>query len=88
MTDLEMWLHSAIGGSQAGLIFEGDRRFGLFIRFDEDIRSNLDALGDIPIVTENGEYVPLAEVAELNFYPSQVKSVEKTVNAEWWLWPM
>ncbi|MGK0305614.1 MAG: cobalt-zinc-cadmium resistance protein CzcA [Gammaproteobacteria bacterium] len=74
VTDLQTWLHSAIGGNQAGLIFEGDRRFSLTVRFSEDMRSNLDAFGDIPIVTANGEYVPLAEVAELNLssVPSQI----------------
>lgn len=74
VTDLQTWLHSAVGGSEAGLIFEGDRRFGLIVRFSEDIRSDLDALGDIPIVTDRGEYVPLGEVAELQFssVPNQI----------------
>jgi cobalt-zinc-cadmium resistance protein CzcA len=38
------------------------------------MRSDLDAFGDIPIVTANSEYVALAEVAELNFsfVPSQI----------------
>jgi cobalt-zinc-cadmium resistance protein CzcA len=74
VTDLQTWLYSAIGGNEAGLIFEGDRRFGLIVRFDENIRSDLDALGDIPIVTDNGEYVPLGEVAELtfSFVPNQI----------------
>jgi len=74
VTDLQTWLHTAIGGKEAGLIFEGDRRFSLMVRFDEEIRSNLDALADIPIVTNNAEYVPLAEVAELDFtlVPSQI----------------
>ncbi|GAB54368.1 nickel and cobalt resistance protein CnrA [Glaciecola punicea ACAM 611] len=74
ITDLQTWLHSAIGGNEAGLIFNGDRRFGLIVRYDENIRSNLDALGDIPIVTKNGEFVPLSEVAELAYssVPSQI----------------
>jgi cobalt-zinc-cadmium resistance protein CzcA len=74
VTDLQTWLYSAIGGNEAGLIFEGDRRFGLIVRFDENTRSDLDALGDIPIVTDNGEYVPLGEVAELtfSFVPNQI----------------
>ena len=74
VTDLQTWLHSAMGGNEVGLIFEGDRRFGLIVRFDEEIRSDLDALGDIPIVTDNGEFVPLREVAELTFssIPNQI----------------
>ncbi|MCC5450721.1 CusA/CzcA family heavy metal efflux RND transporter [Rheinheimera sp. UJ51] len=74
ITDLQVWLHAGIGGSEAGLIYEGDRRFGLIVRFDENIRANLEELGDIPLVTANGEYVPLSEVAELGFssVPSQI----------------
>jgi cobalt-zinc-cadmium resistance protein CzcA len=74
VADLQTWLHSAIGGKEAGLIFNGDRRFDLIVRYDETTRSNLDALGDIPIVTNKGEYVPLSEVAELNYasMPSQI----------------
>ena len=74
ITDLQMWLHAGIGGSEAGLIYQGDRRFGLIVRFDENIRANLEKLGDIPLVTANGEYVPLSEVAELAFssVPSQI----------------
>jgi cobalt-zinc-cadmium resistance protein CzcA len=74
VTDLQTWLHTAMGGIEAGLIFEGDRRFGLIVRFDEDIRSDLHALGNIPIVTDGGEFVPLEEVAELNFssVPNQI----------------
>ncbi|GAC17152.1 nickel and cobalt resistance protein CnrA [Paraglaciecola arctica BSs20135] len=74
VTDLQTWLHAAIGGNEAGLIFEGDRRFALVVRFAEDIRGDLDALGDIPIMTDSGEYVPLGEVAELKFssVPNQI----------------
>jgi cobalt-zinc-cadmium resistance protein CzcA len=74
VTDLHTCLHLAIGGKEAGQIFEGDRRFSLIVRFDENIRPNLDTFADITIVTNNGEYIPLAEVAELNFtsVPSQI----------------
>lgn len=74
VADLQTWLHSAIAGKEAGLIFNGDRRFDLIVRYDETRRSNLDALGDIPIVTNKGEYVPLSEVAELKYasMPSQI----------------
>lgn len=74
VTDLQNWLQSAMGGKEAGIIFEGDRRFALMVRFAEDIRSDLDALADIPIMTDSGEYVPLGEVAELNYssVPNQI----------------
>ena len=74
VTDLQTWLHSAMGGNQTGLIFEGDRRFALVVRLAENIRTDLDTLGNIPIVTDSGEYVPLEEVAELKLssMPNQI----------------
>jgi cobalt-zinc-cadmium resistance protein CzcA len=74
VTDLQEWLASAIGGNTAGLIFEGDRRFELLVRFDEQTRSNLDAIGNIPIAIPEGGFVPLSEVAELGYssVPNQI----------------
>src|SRR5437667_11973963 len=39
----------AIGGKNAGQVFEGDRRFPLVRRFPEDLRTALDALRHIPL---------------------------------------
>lgn len=74
VTDLQAWLASAVGGNSAGLIFEGDRRFELLVRFDEQTRSNLEAIGNIPITIPDGGFVPLSEVAELAFssVPNQI----------------
>lgn len=74
VADLQEWLASAIGGNTAGLIFEGDRRFELLVRFDEGIRTNLDAIDSTPIITSDGEFVPLSEVATLGYssVPNQI----------------
>ncbi|WP_269520153.1 efflux RND transporter permease subunit [Alteromonas sp. BMJM2] len=74
VTDLQTWLSASIGGKEAGLIFEGDRRFEIVVRYSEDIRNNLDTLGTIPIMTGDGDYVPIVEVATLKYasIPSQI----------------
>ncbi|MBT1452138.1 CusA/CzcA family heavy metal efflux RND transporter [Glaciecola sp. XM2] len=74
VTDLQTWLSASVGGKEAGLIFEGDRRFEIVVRYSENIRNNLDTLGSIPIVTGDGNYVPIAEVATLEYasIPSQI----------------
>ncbi|MDO6840240.1 CusA/CzcA family heavy metal efflux RND transporter [Paraglaciecola chathamensis] len=74
VADLQEWLASAIGGNTAGLIFEGDRRFELLVRFDEGMRTDLDAIGSTPIITSDGEFVPLSEVATLGYssVPNQI----------------
>ena len=39
----------AIGGREAGLVFEGDRRFDIVVRLPEEVRRDIDALKDLPI---------------------------------------
>ena len=39
----------AMGGREAGLVFEGDRRFPLMVRLPEALRQNLDALATLRI---------------------------------------
>ena len=65
---------TAVGGEVAGLIYEGDRRFQLVVRLPEDIRRDLDRLGNLPLQLPGGGYVPLMEVAtlEITAAPSQV----------------
>lgn len=58
---------TAIGGSKAGIIFEGDRRFDIVVRLPEALRQNPAALANLPILLDssgNGPaYIPLKEVA-------------------------
>jgi cobalt-zinc-cadmium resistance protein CzcA len=39
----------AVGGREAGLVFEGDRRFPILVRLPEQLRQNLDLLRALPI---------------------------------------
>ena len=70
VSDLQLAIRAAIGGVQTGLIFEGDRRFKLILRMDEDIRKDPQSIAQIPIALStkaNPElsYVPLGEVATI-----------------------
>ncbi|BDV32814.1 efflux RND transporter permease subunit [Methylocystis iwaonis] len=40
---------AAIGGEQAGMIFEGDRRFPIFVRLRDNLREDANALETIPV---------------------------------------
>ncbi|MEC9413506.1 MAG: CusA/CzcA family heavy metal efflux RND transporter [Pseudomonadota bacterium] len=67
-------LASAIGGTDVGLIYEGDRRFNLVVRLPESIRSDIAMLGSLPVTLDSGEYVPLSEVATIKItdVPAQI----------------
>ncbi|MET0246084.1 MAG: CusA/CzcA family heavy metal efflux RND transporter, partial [Sphingomonas sp.] len=56
---------AAVGGRDAGLIFEGDRRFSVTIRLDDAARADPDVLAQVPVATPSGGFVPLSTVAAI-----------------------
>lgn len=63
--DVQDVVAAAVGGRQAGVIFEGDRRFPVVIRMSEAQRADLDKLAQIPVPTAGGSFVPLSSVADI-----------------------
>ncbi len=49
VSDVQDVVATAIGGREAGMIQEGDRRFALVVRLPELLRSDLNALGNLPV---------------------------------------
>jgi cobalt-zinc-cadmium resistance protein CzcA len=83
IADVQEIVQTAMGGREAGTVFEGDRRFDLVVRLPETLRTDVDALDRLPIpipnseqdgVDENPDYVPLGEVADISiiYGPNQV----------------
>jgi len=64
--DVQEVLEVATGGKEAGVVFEGDRRFALNVRLPEALRSNIRMLKELPIPLpgERGHYVPLSTLAQ------------------------
>ena len=71
---------AAIGGRDAGLVFEGDRRFQIVVRLSDELRANADTILNLPVPlpAEGGlpsrMTIPLRDVASLTFTegPNQV----------------
>ena len=61
---------TAVGGEEAGLIYEGDRRFDLVVRLPERLRNDIDGLSQLPVPLPDGGYVPLGEVASIELSPA------------------
>ena len=49
VADLQETVEVALAGKSAGEIFEGDRRFDIVVRLPEDLRTDMDALGQLPV---------------------------------------
>ncbi|GEP56488.1 efflux RND transporter permease subunit [Reyranella soli] len=84
LADLQEAVEIAVGGKEAGLLFEGDRRFDIVVRLPEHLRIDIDALRSLPIpvpataaprgIVQTGigtaaPYVPLSAVAEIATAP-------------------
>ena len=63
--DMADTVAAAVGGREAGAIFEGDRRFPVMIRLDDAARADLNRLGQTPVPTPSGAFVPLTGVADI-----------------------
>jgi len=77
MSDAQDAVATATGGRAAGQVFEGDRRFDVVVRLPEELRTNVDALGSLPIPMGGdgaAGFVPLAQLAdiELSVGPNQI----------------
>jgi len=77
--DVQTAVQSAVGGLNAGTIYEGDKRFRLMVRLDESWRRNIDALKRLPVAVPQAanpelQYVPLGEIADvaLTVGPNQI----------------
>jgi cobalt-zinc-cadmium resistance protein CzcA len=63
---------TAMGGREAGLVFEGDRRFDVVVRLPDAVRDDLDAVGGLPVMLPGDGVgarasIPLREVARFTF---------------------
>jgi len=65
--DVQDIVLTALGGKEAGQIFEGDRRFDVVVRLPEQLRNDLRSLERLPIPLPDGRgHIPLAEIAQLS----------------------
>ncbi len=64
--DVNMFIETAIGGTNATTTIEGRQRFSVNVRFAQDFRDNIDGLKAMPIQTMQYGPIPLSAVADIN----------------------
>ncbi|QOF76684.1 CusA/CzcA family heavy metal efflux RND transporter [Variovorax sp. 38R] len=78
--DVQDAISTAVGGREAGTLFDGDRRFDIIVRLPETLRTDLEAIRRLPIALPKGaggaggeglrtSFIPLGEVATLDLAP-------------------
>lgn len=67
-------LRAAFAGSQAGVVYDEEKRFGLVVRLDKDYRQNLDDVKNLTVALANGLQIPFDQVADISIKsgPAQV----------------
>lgn len=63
--DVQDVIEMAIGGRAASVMFEGERRFDITVRYIPEARTNQNAIGNILVPTREGARVPLSELATI-----------------------
>lgn len=57
----------ALGGEQAGTIFESERRYPIVVRLNESDRADLDTIASLPVALAANATAPLSNLAQLEF---------------------
>jgi len=69
VADVQDVVSIAVGGREAGMLFQGDRRFDIVVRLPEEFRRNLHTLENLPIPLTHEEDGRNGEGARFNFIP-------------------
>ena len=72
--DVNRVLRAAFAGSQAGVVYDEEKRFDLVVRLDKDYRQSLDDVKNLSVALPNGVQIPFDQVADISIQsgPAQV----------------
>lgn len=74
VADVQSIIETAIGGREVTVLYEGERRFGIAVRFPEGSRGSVEAIGNTMLRAPDGALVPLYSVAKISLLdgPAQI----------------
>lgn len=57
----------ALGGEEAGFLYEAEKKFPIVVRLDNEARSDLDTIRELPVGIGSNTIVPLRNLATIGF---------------------
>jgi len=78
--DLNMLVETAFAGRKAGVVFEGERRYDLVMRLEQDYRSSLEDVQLLLVNLPSGNQVPLKELATIDYQPGPMQISRDNTN--------
>ena len=70
---LNQYVSTAFAGRTAGVIFEGEKRFDMVVRLDEEHRQNIENLKNLLVDLPSGNQIPIKEVADISYQPGPMQ---------------
>ena len=72
--DVNDMVESIVAGKEAGQVFEGEQRFNLVVRLNEESGRDVESIRNLLLTSPNGSRVPLSEVADIKLVegPAQI----------------
>jgi len=80
INDLNSLVQSAFAGGQAGVIFQGEKRFDLVVRLREEDRTNIENIRNLYVNLPSGSQIPLKEVADISYQPGPMQISRDNTN--------
>ncbi len=71
--DLNTLVETAFGGKAAGQVFEGEKRFDIVLRLQDEYRQNIDDIKNLYVQTPVDGQIPLKEVATISYQPGPMQ---------------
>ena len=69
--DVTRLINTAMGGDPIGILYEKDRHFDIVAKLDRKTVSSPQAIGKLPVHTEDGKPIPLMQVAKIEILDGQ-----------------
>jgi cobalt-zinc-cadmium resistance protein CzcA len=63
--DVNDLVESIVAGKEAGIIYEGEQRFNLVVRFGETAGRDIETIKNLLVSAPNGARIPLSELADV-----------------------
>ena len=77
--DVNNVVESIVAGKQAGLVYEGEKRFDLVVRLNEVTGQDVESIKSLLVPASNGARIPLADVASIKVVegPAQISREDR-----------
>lgn len=71
--DLNEVVRIGFAGEKTGVVYEGEKRFDMVLRLEENSRSDISNLKTLFITLPSGSQIPLEQVADINYEPGPMQ---------------